>query len=194
MPLQDVCRLLPVLADFCTAFSPNPLVVGISSLGIIELLGCLGWKSSLRPLSPAVNPALPRPSPNHVPKCLISTSVQHLQGVQSISAPSPRQGLVFNSEDFSQPTPSLLQNFQASRCNPSLTEGQRTHFITLVSATFWGAEGSDAPSVLSQEQPQPRFQHCTFSLLSSTSPSQASPFPLCGGWGWRWREIVSGEG
>lgn len=88
-----------------------------------------------------------------------------------------RQGPVLNSKYFFQLTPSLLQNFQASLCTLLLT-GQRMWLITLGFAIFEEAEGSDASSVPPQEQPQPRFEHCIFSLLSSISPSQPNPFPL----------------
>lgn len=40
-----------------------------------ESLNCLGWKRPVRSSSPTFNPALPRPSLNHVPRCHIYTFI-----------------------------------------------------------------------------------------------------------------------
>uniref|UniRef100_A0A8C4UZ28 Interleukin 16 n=1 Tax=Falco tinnunculus TaxID=100819 RepID=A0A8C4UZ28_FALTI len=47
---------------------------------IIESQNNLGWKRPLRSSSPTVNPALPGPSLNHIPKHCIYKSSEHLQG------------------------------------------------------------------------------------------------------------------
>lgn len=69
-------RMPPLLK----AESTNALLLMCYKRGrIIETWCLLGWKRPLRLLSPTINPALPSPLLNHIPKCHICMAFKYLQ-------------------------------------------------------------------------------------------------------------------